>query len=370
MRDEQPIWRDARGIYNAFRYDDVTRVLNDYETFSSDLNRILPGRGGEFEGSSLLLTDPPVHRKLRRLISQAFTPRMAAGLGPRIHELATQLLDDIGGDELDLVREFAHPLPVMVIAEMLGVPIADRQQFRTWADRLVALHIDDPTDAEIPQIVGAAMREMGEYLLGHVRERRARPGEDLLSELVTVEVDGKRLRDAEVVNSSCLLLLAGQITSTMALGNAILCFQESPGTERQLRADPTLIPRAFEEVLRLRPPLTQAARISTVEVELCGERVAPDRMVVSWLLSANHDERRFPDPERIDLHRQPNRQLAFGHGVHFCLGAPLARIEGDIALRLLFERFAELQVVPGADLPYYEDPMYGVKELPVRVRRA
>ena len=370
MRDTQPVWLDPRGIYNVFRYDDAARILNDYATFSSDLNRIMPNGAGGFEGGSLMLTDPPVHRKLRHLVSQAFTPKMAAGMVPRIRELANQLLDGIEGDSFDLVRDYAHPLPVMVIAEMLGVPIADRDQFRIWADRLVALKVDDPTNAEIAAIVGRAMQEMGEYLLGHVRQRRADPGDDLLSELVTAEVDGKRLRDDEVVNASCLLLLAGQITSTMPLGNAILCFQEAPGVEPALRSDPSLIPSAFEEVLRLRPPLTQAARITTVDVTIGSETVAPNRMVISWLLSANYDERQFPNPERFDLRRQPNRQFAFGHGIHFCLGAGLARIEGDIALRLLFDRFSELHAAPAGGLPYYEDPMFGVKELPVEVRRA
>jgi cytochrome P450 len=370
MRDAQPVWLDPRGIYNVFRYDDAARILNDYAAFSSDLNRIMPNGGGGFEGASLMLTDPPVHRKLRHLVSQAFTPKMAAGMVPRIRELANQLLDGIEGDSFDLVREYAHPLPVMVIAEMLGVPIADRDQFRIWADRLVALKVDDPTNAEIAAIVGRAMQEMGEYLLGHVKQRRSEPGTDLLSELVCAEVDGKRLRDDEVVNASCLLLLAGQITSTMALGNAILCFQGAPGAESALRSDPSLIPSAFEEVLRMRPPLTQAARITTADVMIGPETAPPNRMVISWLLSANYDERQFPDPERFDVNRRPNRQFAFGHGIHFCLGAGLARIEGDIALRLLFDRFSEMHAAPAEELPYYEDPMFGVKELPVEVRRA
>jgi cytochrome P450 len=156
----------------------------------------------------------------------------------------------------------------------------------------------------------------------------------------------------------------------MALGNAILCFQEAPEAESALRSDPFLIPSGFEEVLRMRPPLTQAARITTVEVTIGPETVPPNRMVISWLLSANYDERQFPHPERFDLRRQPNRQFAFGHGIHFCLGAGLARIEGDIALRLLFDRFRELRAARADELPLYEDPMFGVKELPVEVRRA
>jgi cytochrome P450 len=369
MRDEQPVWRDAFGIFHVFRHADVQRVMSDYATFSSDINRLRPG-GDPFSAGSLMLTDPPEHRKLRKLVSQAFTPKMSADLVPRIAELTVQLIDEIEEDEFDLVEKIAHPLPVMVIAELLGIPIHDRELFRTWADRLVALHVDDPTDIEIGRMVGQAMREMGEYVLTHVRERRVKPQDDLVSQLVAAEVDGDRLTDAEIVNSSCLLLLAGQITSTMALGNAFLCFRDAPGVEGSLREDAELLGPAFEEVLRLRPPLTQAARLPTADVEVAGVKLPAGSMVINWLLSANYDERQFPDPYRFDLRRQPNRQYAFGHGIHFCLGAPLARVEGKVALELMFDRFAEITIDPDAELSFYEDPMFGVKSLPVRVKRA
>ncbi|MGW0200986.1 cytochrome P450 [Nonomuraea sp. NPDC003201] len=369
MRDEQPVWRDAFGIFHVFRHAAVQRVMSDYATFSSDINRLRPG-GDPFSAGSLMLTDPPEHRKLRKLISQAFTPKMSSDMVPRIAELTTALLDEIDEDEFDLVEKIAHPLPVMVIAELLGIPIHDRELFRTWADRLVALHVEDPRDIEIGRMVGQAMREMGEYVLTHVRERRTRPQDDLVSRLVAAEVDGDRLTDAEIVNSACLLLLAGQITSTMALGNAFLCFRDEPGVESAVRADRELIAPAFEEVLRLRPPLTQAARLPTADVEIDGTPIPASSMVINWLLSANYDERQFPDPYRLDPGRQPNRQYAFGHGIHFCLGAPLARVEGKVALELVFDRFEQVEIDPGAELSYYEDPMFGVKSLPVRVKRA
>jgi cytochrome P450 len=368
MRAQHRIVRDFRGIYQVFRYADVTRIMSDYATFSSDITR-LTGNAG-FDGGSLMLTDPPLHRKLRRLVSSAFTPRMVEGLVPRITEMTHELLDEIDVDSFDMVELFAHPLPVMVIAEVLGVPLSDRDLFRTWADRLVALQVDDPTKADLGKVVGGAMREMGEFLMEHVKDRKVHPRDDLISELLAAEVDGERLRDEEVVNSSCLLLLAGQITSTMALGNALLCLQATPDAEAELRADPSLIPGAFEEVLRQRPPLTQAARITTTEVEIGEEKVPPNSMVISWLLSANYDPEQFPDPDRFDIHRQPNKQYAFGHGIHFCLGAPLARVEGVIALELLFQRFAEIHPAPDAEQYLYEDPMFGVKRLPVTVRRA
>ncbi|MEU6777709.1 cytochrome P450 [Nonomuraea angiospora] len=263
---------------------------------------------------------------------------MSSDMVLRIAELTTALLD-----EIDLVEKIAHPLPVMVIAELLGIPIHDRELFRTWADRLVALHVEDPRDIEIGQMVGQAMREMGEYVLTHVRERRTRPRDDLVSRLVAAEVDGDRLTDAEIVNSSCLLLLAGQITSTMALGNAFLRFRDEPGVESAVRADRELIAPAFEEVLRLRPPLTQAARLPTADVEIDGTPIRAGSMVIR-LLSANYDERQFPDPYRLAPSRRPNRQYAFGHGIHFCLGAPMARVEGKVALELVFDRFEQVEI--------------------------
>lgn len=369
MRESQPVWRDGFGIFHVFRHADVQRVMADYATFSSDINRLRPG-GDPFSAGSLMLTDPPEHRKLRRLISQAFSPKMSADMKPRIAELTEELLDDIEEDEFDLVEKFAHPLPIMVIAELLGIPIHDRGLFRTWADRLIALHVDDPTDVEIGRMVGEAMREMGEYVQIHVRKRRADPQDDLVSKLIAAEVDGERLTDAEIVNTSCLLLLAGQITSTMALGNTFLCFRDAPDAERAVRADFSLLGPAFEEVLRLRPPLTQAARLTTTDVEVAGTLIPAGSLVINWLLSANYDERQFPNPYRFDLTRSPNRHFAFGHGIHHCLGAPLARVEGRVALELLLRRFSEITIDPDAELSYYEDPMFGVKSLPVRVRRA
>ncbi|MDQ3274145.1 MAG: cytochrome P450 [Actinomycetota bacterium] len=372
MQRDHPVWVDPHGVTHTFRYADVQSVLSDCATFSSDINRLQSGGSPYAGSSSLMLTDPPEHRKLRSLLSQAFTPRTSAAMVPRVIELTEQLLDEIDGDEFDFVGAFAHPLPVMVIGELLGVPVDDRALFRGWADRLVALHVSNPAapDADIPRVVGEAMAEMGAYLHAHVVDRRAHPRDDLIGKLVEAEVDGERLRDDQIVNSSCLLLLAGQITSTMALGNAILCLQEDPVAETALRADPELIPAAFEEVLRRMPPLTQAARIATRDVEVRGVPVVANSLMINWLLSANYDERQFPDPETFNPSRTPNRQYAFGHGIHFCFGAPLARVEARVALELLFRRFPEVRPVADAEVEFYEDPMYGPKQLPVSVRRA
>lgn len=314
-----------------------------------------------------MLTDPPQHRILRGLVIQAFTRRMSAMMLPRIEELTSRILDEIDLDSFDLVERFAHPLPVMIIGELLGVPVTDRALFRSWADRLVALHVKDPANTDIPRVVGAAMAEMGAYLAEHVRERRRHPRQDLLTKLVEAEVDGHRLSDQEVVNSACLVLLAGQITSTMALGSSIVLLDRNPAAMAEVRSDSALIPGAFEEVLRCMPPLTQAARITTRDT-MVGDLVVPEgRLVINWLLGANHDERQFPDPERFDIRRNPVKQYAFGHGIHFCLGAPLARAEAAVALRQLLERYPVIEVDQSA-VEFYEDPMFGPKRLPVRVR--
>ena len=314
--------------------------------------------------------DPPEHHKLRRLISHSFTPKRVADLAPRIVEIATELLDGLSGSrQLDLVSQFAYPLPVTVIAELLGVPIADRELFRGWADHLLSMPRADFTSESFARTVEDALREMDAYLLRHCLARRRRPGDDLISDLVTAEVDGERLDDEEVVNFSRLLLLAGHITTTMLLGNTVLCLHEFREAASELRADRSRIPAALEEVLRFRPPFPQMARVTTADVELSGHAIPSGQLVLLWLLAANHDERQFADPERLAIHRNPNEQMAFGHGVHFCLGAPLARLEGKLAVDLLLSRLADIEITAGAEIEYYPN-VFGAKSLPITVRWA
>ena len=283
--------------------------------------------------------------------------------------MASELLDEVSGsDQFELVSQFAYPLRVIVIAELLGVPIGDRNLFRGWADRLLSLARTDVRSERFASTVDEAMREMDEYLLGHCHARRQRPGDDLISDLVTASVDGERLDDEEVVNFSRLLLLAGHITTTLLLGNTVLCLEDCPEAAAGLRAEPSLIPAALEEVLRFRSPFPQIARSTTRDVELSGHVIPSGQVVVLWLLSANHDKRHFADPERFDIRRHPE-QVAFGHGIHFCLGAPLARLEGRIAVDLLLRRFADILVTPEIPIEYY-DNVFGAKSLPITVRRA
>jgi cytochrome P450 len=369
MRDQHPVWRDPNGFWNVFRYADVQQAAGEPAVFSSDTSSLVPSIA-RLQRGTLTRMDPPEHHKLRRLVSQSFTPRRVADLAPRIAEIANELLDELSGSEqLDLVRQFAYPLPVTVIAELLGVPIADRELFRGWADHLLSMPRTDFRSESFVRTVEDALREMDAYLLGHCIARRRHPGDDLISDLVTAEVDGETLDDEEVVNFSRLLLLAGHITTTILLGNTVLCLHEFREAAGELRADRSRIPAALEEVLRFRPPFPQMARLTTRDVELSGQAIPGHQLVLLWVLAANHDERQFPDPERFDIHRNPNEHMAFGHGVHFCLGAPLARLEGKIAVDLLLSRLADIEIRSGAEIEYYPN-VFGAKSLPITVRWA
>jgi cytochrome P450 len=318
--------------------------------------------------------DPPQHRKLRALVSQAFTPRVVAGLEPRITALTAELLDRTG-ERFDLIDALAYPLPVIVIAELLGIPSADQPLFRTWADVLLSQEIDrDQALGEASEravtAVAPTMREMNVYFLDHIRARRKSPSTDLTSKLVEAEVDGQRLADEEIVGFVGLLLIAGHITTTATLGNSVVCLHENPGAAAEVRADPALLPAAIEEVLRVRPPFPRVGRLTKVDTEVGGVALPAGQVVMPWLTAANRDERVFPEPHRFDIHRRPNPHLTFGHGIHFCLGAPLARLEARVALRLLLERYRDIEVAHDEVEQRNPFTMVAVTRLPVHVRAA
>lgn len=368
MRDEQPVWRDGYGIWHVFRYADVARAISDWQVFSSEVGRVLP-IGEKFARGNLTRTDPPRHHALRRLVGAAFSPKVVTGLVPRLAEVTRELLDATGGsEEFDLVSALAYPLPVTVIAELLGLPISDRELFRTWADRLFDRDVADPNDPELARKIDDATADMLAYLSEHCADRRAKPRQDLISRLAAVEADGERLSDEEVVNFSIVLLMAGHITTTALLGNTVLCMDEHPEVWAQLRADRSLVEPAIEEVLRYRPSFTQVGRVTSVETELSGQIIPADAIVTPWLLSANRDEREFADPDRFDIHRTGTHHLAFGHGIHFCIGHLLARLEGRVAVGVLLDRYAEIRLVPGKPLEFYSRGIFAAREVPVSVR--
>jgi cytochrome P450 len=318
--------------------------------------------------ANLIWTDPPKHRQLRGLVNQAFTPKTVARLRPRVADIAAELITGLPNGDVDIVDALAYPLPVTVIAELLGVSPADRAFFKDCTDRSLGLRVDPALPPEeMGQIVTDATKDLDAYLLAEVRNRREHQSGDLLSDLVAAELDGERLSDTEIAALASTLLTAGYVTTTLLLGNVLLCLRDNPGVEQRLRADRSLVPGAIEEVLRCRPPVPQAYRIATEDVPVAGEVVPANGFVTISVLSANHDERQFEDPDRFDPHRDPNKHLAFGHGIHFCLGAPLARLEVGIALNRLFDELAELHV--GDDITFHDTDFYGAKHMTVSARR-
>lgn len=359
MRDTDPVSYDRKSkAWRVFRYQDVATILADHTTFSSDLRAVMPEASDLIEGNILGL-DPPRHHRLRSLVSKVFTPSAIGRLESRVAELTEDLLDATGGRaQLELVDDLSYPLPVIVIADLLGVPSRDRPKFREWADALLAQDNRDTLRVDKAQREKARVQlnKFYDYLGEHVAARRKQPGDDLLTNLVNAEIDGEKLSDREIVGFATILLLAGHITTTALLGNAIRTLDENPDAQGALRADPTRIPAAIEEVLRYRSPFALLARCTTTEVEL-GSRIIPARqLVTAWLLSANHDERQFDHPDRFVIDREPNPHIGFGRGIHFCLGAPLARLESRVAIGILLRRYSDIRVDRSHPLEPYANP--------------
>ncbi|EMF51705.1 MULTISPECIES: cytochrome P450 [Streptomyces] len=378
-RRDSPVLPDAfPGLWHVFRYADVSRVLSDTETYSSDMSAVIPTHPdtGWIAKGNVVGMDPPMHRRLRSLVSGAFTPRLVADLEPRITELATGLLDAVAGrDRFDLVEAVTHPLPVFVIAEMLGIPLADRPLFEKWGLAFISANGGGesalPSEENVLSFVQTAT-EMRAYMLEQIALRRAKPGDDLISRLVTARTEDGRLEDDEIVGFVGTLLLAGHITTTAVLGSTVLCLDENPGALAEVRRDRSLVPAAVEEAVRLRPAFSRLVRMTTRESDVGGVTIPAGQVLTLWTVAANRDPERFDDPDGFDLHRdQQGRHLGFGQGVHFCMGAPLARLEGRIVLNLLLDRFPELSVVGEDDAVAYHHPknVVGPRRLLVDVTR-
>ncbi|MEO5312805.1 cytochrome P450 [Pseudarthrobacter sp. CC12] len=368
MRAMAPVFQDSQsGSWHVFRYEDVQRVLSEHATFSSRMGGDNPSGTGQLFAASLITTDPPRHRQLRSLVTQAFTPKAVDALAPRIAGLTNELLDGIAaGGSADLIRDLAYPLPVIVISELLGIPAEDRERFKHWSDVIVS----QTRTAPAGETQDTTTSEMVEYFLALIDRRRSRPGTDLISSLLSAEIGGQRLTVPELLGFCSLLLVAGNETTTNLIGNAVLCLAESPGTLGRLLEEPGLLPQALEEVLRFRSPVQSMYRVAVAETVLSGQRVPAGAPIVAWIGSANRDGQQFLAAAEFDIDRSPNRHLAFGHGIHFCLGAPLARLEARIALEALLTRLPGLSLAPGAELERMESSIvYGLKELPVTWQR-
>jgi len=355
-------------VWMVFDYDGVKRALSDHDAFSSNL-ATAPGHGNP--GEWFLFFDPPRHTKLRALIAKAFTPRVVASLEPRIRELSGELLDAvIGRGEMDVASDFATPLPMRVIAELLGVPAADWARYKRWSDTILKIANTVSRDEEAARTIQdyrVVTDEMRAWLPDFIAQKRAAHADDLLARLVEAEVDRDRLTPAEVLGFVQLLLVGGQETTANLIDNAVLCFIEHPDQLDRLRAAPDLLPSAIEEVLRYRSPLHWMPRATRREVELHGQVIPAGKIVLPMIGSANRDPNQFPDAGRFDITRSPNPHIAFGHGIHACLGAPLARLEARIALADFLDRIHRFERATSEPLePRKAFGVHGPSRLPIR----
>lgn len=352
MRDNHPVHYDEeQDVWNVFLYDDVNRVLSDYRLFSSRRERrqfAIPPLETRININS---TDPPEHRNVRSIVSKAFTPRSIEQWKPRIQSIANELVQHIGKySEVNIVEEFAVPLPVTVISDLLGVPTTDRKKIKEWSDILFMPYSKEKfNDLDVEK--GIALNEFKTYLLPIVQEKRYHLTDDIISDLIRAEYEGERLTDEEIVTFSLGLLAAGNETTTNLIINSFYCFLvDSPGIYEELRKEPILISKAIEEVLRYRFPVTLARRI-TEDTNIFGPFMKKDQMIVAWVSAANVDEKKFLQASEFNLHRIGNeKHLTFGKGPHFCLGAPLARLEAEIALTTFINVFEKIELSPSFNL--------------------
>ena len=372
LREEDPVHHSPLDFWVLTRYEDVAAVLRDPRFIKEPLVSMVAARFGVSVppgvGLSMLDRDPPDHTRLRSLVSKAFTPRVVEGLRPRIQKMVDDLItraEAVG--TMDLIEEFAYPIPVNVICEMLGVPVDDHERFKGWSLD-IARGLDSvwlPLESEIPKRSGAARHAIGDYMRGLIAERRASPRGDLLSALIAAEEAGDKLSEDELIATCILLLIAGHETTVNLIGNGTLALLLHPEELRRLRETPGLITSAVEELLRYDGPVQRTARITSTEVTIGGRTIPKGEMVMPFIGAADRDPSQFPDPDRLDLGRADNRHIAFGWGIHFCLGAPLARVEGQIAIDTLVRRLPGLALVDAEPEHRQSLTLRGLKALPV-----
>jgi cytochrome P450 len=384
LRERDPVhWCAPWDAWVVTAWDPVVEVLRRPESFSSAGYELAmlealaaadpdgaPALRAHYATQVLSLTDPPVHTRLRRSLVTSFTPRVVERLRPRVEALVTELLDGLpDAPEVDLLATFAYPLPALIIGELLGVPPEDQHRFTRWSADIVALV---GTGAMVPERVAAAERSMAEfhaYLRPLIDARRdAPPGEDLLGGLVHPATAVDRLSDAELVATCVTLLFAGHETTANLIANGLIALLRHPDQLARLRAQPHLAPSAVEELLRFDASVQRNRRRAVADVELAGRRIRAGDRVLAFLGAANRDPAAFPEPERLDLGRTPNKHLAFGHGIHYCVGAALSRLEAPIALTAVLERFPGLALgsSPIAWMPNIA--FRGPRELVVRIQ--
>ncbi|XVV00813.1 cytochrome P450 family protein [Actinosynnema sp. CA-248983] len=386
LREESPISRvrmpTGQDVWMITGYQECVDFLSDYTRFKTSPTVVpegvempaLPEAVVRLLGGSMGSIDPPEHTRQRRLVQAAFTPQYVERLRPGVQAIADQLLDDLsasGTRTFDLVEEFAIPLPLTVMSDMLGIPREDRDRLRLWSELLLSL---DPTSAQSapqgmdPAQVMAEIEEFVSYLDALILSKREHPGEDLISGMATAEADGERMTDDELLKMVSLLVVGGLGTTQHLIGNMVLALFHNPDQLALLRRQPDLAASAVEEMLRFHGSIEISfPRFAAEDTEIAGVPVRTGEMVIAVLAAADRDPVRFPEPDRLDLRREANRHLAFGRGAHMCLGAPLARVEGQVALNTLLARMPGLRPAVGLDEVSWRPglTLRGVAELPV-----
>jgi cytochrome P450 family 109 len=370
LREHAPVyWVESLQAWAVSRHADVVYVLKNPQLFSSSafFDQLL----GEFnpvpEIPWMITSDPPAHTRLRKLANKGFMPGIVRTLAPRVGALATDMIESICGKrEFDFVRDFSAAFPVLVIAEMLGIEPERRVDFKRWADDIVSASSRATATEEDRQRIQQSGNDARAYFEATIARRRQAPGDDIISAFVRAEEENQALTAAEVLSLSILLLLGGTETTTNLLGSTMVTFLEQPDEWTKIQRDPSLIPQLIEESLRYHSPIQALFRQTTQAVEIAGTTIPAHATVMPLLASANRDARKFPDPERFDLTRNADGHVALGHGVHFCLGAPLARLEAKLALEALLQQLPLLRVT--AQSVTWIDSFFvrGPKTLPLR----
>jgi cytochrome P450 PksS len=381
LRKDAPVYRlnnpAGPSMWVVTRYEDVLSVFKD-SRFIKDVTKLYtpeqlaqrPLGRPEYVHLEKLMTqhmlsmDPPDHTRLRSLVSKAFTPRRVEQLRPRIQEIAYELLDVMeGSSTVDLIDSYAFPLPIQVITEMLGVPSEDRDNFRLWSNTIISGGDHMNTGQDLIE----AAQGFYDYLVKLLAERQSNPTGDMLSDLLAVEEQGQHLSQDELISMVWLLILAGHETTVNLIGNGMLALLQNPEQMTKLKQDPSLITQAVEEFLRYEGPVeTSTSRFASEDIELGGQLIAKGEMVLLFINSADHDPDQFAEPDKLDITRTNSKHVAFGYGIHFCLGAPLARLEGQIAINALLERKPNIHLATDAsNLIWRAGIVRGVQKLPV-----